>query len=1436
MKAQPDDFREHVARADELAERFFQNIGDDAVSFADAMDDLSRAIEAMGSAFDMAPGYESRRIAGELGYLFLMRFELEPRVRDDIEDAIRLLRYAAEGDPDLAVAADLGRALAYRYDLDQTDVDRDEAISVLRPVCDTDDSDPSLLVALAEMLTARGEQHSDITDMTDAIEYAERSLALLPDDSSDRESALYSLGVSHLLRADMDPVCAQGDAYAAVTRLGQLQAILAADDHWHPEVTAWYGIALTVRIGTLSGSLRTSNALRRRVDEAIRLLSEAEPGLPDADPLRLRVRFAAALMRVLRSTVLGGTGEDRDLALSELEAIGNTPGCDPAIATHCHYYCALALVTSGLDDGLWRAVSRYDYAAHKRLMAASQTTVGPAPADARRALEHLDQIPELGSASPVTAYEILELRGWTLIHQREGGPAEEDLIQAIACTEEAIRLTPDGNPDLGMRQGQLAQIRAILAEQSGDQSGYRELIEGLTVAAEKLDRDYPLRPLVLGVLGVSVEAHDPGTPASPSDSTAAAELAERALRQIPSDHPARVQVLTRLGEALLKHSVFDHSATHLDRIRALLQDAISHPAADDTNKAMNHYLLGMVDGAAAALGGDAQRFDAAIDQLRYAAGLVPEEHWLRGSILSAISALLGNRFYVQGGLEFLDASDHYARAALQAMQAAGTSTTERAIGLECHLAIAPLRRRLGNLDRHEVLQLVEEATRRLDEVAAPLSDRHLSDLVEHARGQVRAVGSTLSAAVRTENIDRTFLAAAADLAHFVFDIPDVHPDRDDFPFALVMRGNAKVMQGCARRDLKLFNAGLAMYADALGAARAAPPERQWWPNVPTALSALGSALCVRYKLTGNRADLSNGITRLKDARREAVAGPPGLTSAVISYQLAMAYRCRDDPNLRDRRSASESGLEALRDYVRDVLLQSTADRAFDAALSAGDKASVIARWCLDADMAEAAVEALEMGRGMVLHAATTEATVPALLREVGRPDLAAEWEMADGSGPVPWDGAADPEELADSLAGLAQARLPSDLRQRVMAAIEDTEMERSLLTPPGVGEIVDALRVASVDALAYLLPGQKDVQGLGVLVGADGRVHSIPLPKLEMGPHSRVATFADAQREWLQAERAGDETAAIPARRRWRGALADMCDWAWTAGMDTLLAAVPGAQGHPARVVLVPVGKLGLVPWHAARRAGPYGAHRYACQDAIIWYAASARQYVTARRQIPRPWKAEPALVTVDNSGYWAPRAISRIHRRLYPDGLLLAGPEANSKNVRTLLPGPGSPGASLLHVGAHAEPAAHPLGSRLRLDRNESLSMTDLLHQARGRPTEIPGGLMVLAACGTDLTGRAHDEALTLATTFLALGAVGAVGTRWPVKDVPTAVFMAVLHQQLNSGHQDPAAALRATQLWMLDPDRVLPDSIDPALAEEMRTLDLDAVDTWAAYTYQGR
>jgi len=159
-----------------------------------------------------------------------------------------------------------------------------------------------------------------------------------------------------------------------------------------------------------------------------------------------------------------------------------------------------------------------------------------------------------------------------------------------------------------------------------------------------------------------------------------------------------------------------------------------------------------------------------------------------------------------------------------------------------------------------------------------------------------------------------------------------------------------------------------------------------------------------------------------------------------------------------------------------------------------------------------------------------------------------------------------------------------------------------------------------------------------------------------------------------------------------------------------------------------------------------------------------------------------------------------------------------------------------VLHLGCHASAEDTPERSRLRLAGGD-LRVDRILAQARTRAPGSPGGLVVLAACTSDLTLTDFDEALTLSSAFLAAGAAGVVGSRWEVDDLNTALLMFMLHRHLvRHPGESPADALRAAQLWMLDPRREAPAEMPAPLAGHARRLSVPDPLAWAAFTYHGQ
>ncbi|MBB4788342.1 CHAT domain-containing protein [Streptomyces rapamycinicus] len=306
-----------------------------------------------------------------------------------------------------------------------------------------------------------------------------------------------------------------------------------------------------------------------------------------------------------------------------------------------------------------------------------------------------------------------------------------------------------------------------------------------------------------------------------------------------------------------------------------------------------------------------------------------------------------------------------------------------------------------------------------------------------------------------------------------------------------------------------------------------------------------------------------------------------------------------------------------------------------------------------------------------------------------------------------------------------------------------------------------------------------------------------------------------------------------------------------------------GERDAPVRLVLVPCGNLGAVPWHAARLPGPRDGVRrryaYACEDAVISYAASGGEFLRAARRGRVPAN-ERAVLVADPSGdlTWAQDEVTALRTAYYTEALLYGWHEdapghalGTPDDVLFHLPGgPAAPAASLLHLVAHGLAGLRPTDSALHLAGPDTADAPDPADTpAPGRLTvtrilDVPAGeraatgpLIVLSACETDLSSRDHDEALTPTTALLARGATDVVGSRWKVSDSASAALMVVFHHRLTVVGLAPPDALRAAQLWMLDHDRhPVPGLTGLLLAETQRDAGgLARTVSWAGFIHQG-
>ena len=476
-------------------------------------------------------------------------------------------------------------------------------------------------------------------------------------------------------------------------------------------------------------------------------------------------------------------------------------------------------------------------------------------------------------------------------------------------------------------------------------------------------------------------------------------------------------------------------------------------------------------------------------------------------------------------------------------------------------------------------------------------------------------------------------------------------------------------------------------------------------------------------------------------------------------------------------------------------------------------------------------------------------------------------------------------DVAELCGGVAEAGL--DALSGQAGGLDPLEL---LAAAPSVAELCAGVAEAGLDALVYLIPGGEDIEGKALILTPES-ARVLALPGLSPAPALPFEAYLDAAaaRSVRLRGATGDRDAVIaggppPVGRPgpegdWERALEELCDWAGSAVLDPILDAVcpAAAPQRPGRLLLVPCGNLGVVPWHAARLSRPpagFGLSRpvRACDLAVLSYAASGREFLRSLGRTRAPLADHPVLIAdPSRTLYWPETEVTLVRDAFLPGARLLgcfSGTRDDStgtpEQVLALLTGSQSAPASLLHVASHglvglrptlsalllatpaatlpaasagaplATPPAAPAGGPGARPPEAYLTVTRVLDSvAQGKPDDL-GTLVVLSACETDLSDRDFDEALTLSTAFTARGAADAVGSRWTVGDRASAVLMVVFHRRLSEG-LTPADALRSAQLWMLDEDReVFPELARSPLGRGFPA-GLHRTKSWAAFVHQG-
>ncbi|MFD8974068.1 CHAT domain-containing protein [Streptomyces sp. NPDC059593] len=1021
---------------------------------------------------------------------------------------------------------------------------------------------------------------------------------------------------------------------------------------------------------------------------------------------------------------------------------------------------------------------------------------------------------------------------------------------------------------------------------TGPTENHHEAVELLRAAIEGLSAEDPLRASGHAALGTLLNSLHDYEPARYEIAEAAFHL-ERAVELHPDDGPLRSELINHLAHANLADDRGVRRLEHIDRTIELLNESMSTPSDTPSFRSQAHGAYAAALSQRHALSHSSDDLDASIRHLTAAFRQTSPSDVNRVVYLQNLGVGLYQRYLAGGDLQDLHAAHRYLSEVTGAVTGGTTVYADRRlIGRDRTIlehGLAQLQFMLASVARDTPgMAAAVAAMRRVRDSLDPDDPHRLTIDVDFG------LSLFVQAFFNGDPQDR--LDGLVIMLESVEVLPEEHPDR---PRMLLRVAGALMVS-----SFTPYNAGGVASADRLLRETLAAVS----PDSPEGMRAtvlLAALLFNRFKYTGVPAHVDEAVEIAVEGLERIRQRAPSPVSTFLGYVLADALRARasaapapDDapaPVRDDAGAAREAGIAALREAASVVLLQAAAEAALQMARTASDRALQIARWCLaDGDL-RGALEALELGRGQVLHAATTTSDLPALLREAGRADLAAEWD----EGPVVAGAAGVVADLgtllegSDSLLGtLAEGMeppLPDDLRQRALTALARSGAGTALTTPPTPEEIGTTLRAAGADALVYLLPpggaellpADAGSGGVAVVVTRDGEVGTVALGLLRRRGLDVLTAYREAHRERQTALEVAAATSASAdgpdgpdgatdaadaadaadrarkaAHARWSAALAELCDWAGPVVMAPLLRSpLIRAAGPEPHLVLVPFGELGGIPWHAAVLSSGLrhgGRPVRAVERSVLSYAASARQLQEVTRRPRLPLKASPVIVgNPDESLPGAATEARQIHAAIYREGLLLGrvrgakGPGTPAE-VLSALPGRERAGASVLHLACHAWPSAvSPLDACLALagpheGRAAPLSVRVILEEARGRPAEAPGGLVVLDACVSDHLAGDFDESLTLSTAFLAAGATGVVGSRWEVEDGPTGLIMYVFHDRLRHG-VPLARALRETQLWLLDPDRRLPDGMPRAVADILHDADPAAPELWAAFVCQG-
>ena len=228
-------------------------------------------------------------------------------------------------------------------------------------------------------------------------------------------------------------------------------------------------------------------------------------------------------------------------------------------------------------------------------------------------------------------------------------------------------------------------------------------------------------------------------------------------------------------------------------------------------------------------------------------------------------------------------------------------------------------------------------------------------------------------------------------------------------------------------------------------------------------------------------------------------------------------------------------------------------------------------------------------------------------------------------------------------------------------------------------------------------------------------------------------------------------------------------------------------------VTLIPCGPIGAAPIHASSWSDGSG-ERCLLDDFAVRYAPSALLASVANSRATEREGRQPSLLALANPGQNLPATepeVAEIVRHFAGRVRVASGAAATSDFLRDNLPG-----TTHLHLACHGS-AGHFDTVETGIALADGFIPAPELSALSGCTTRVA----VVSACQSAVPKifETPNEVFATSTLLLAAGSACCIAALWPVHDLPTAMLMTRLYEEMFAGGTPPEA-LRRAQLWLRD------------------------------------